>query len=65
AWLEDEFVRDDYRLSLPDDIAPGAYRIAVGLYDVGTGRRLPVYDGRRHRLADDRLLLNLPVVVQP
>lgn len=36
TWLSGEVVEDDYELRLPADLAPGRYRLVVGLYDATT-----------------------------
>ncbi len=36
AWLSGEVVEDNYELRLPADLAPGRYRLVVGLYDANT-----------------------------
>ncbi|MCC6905296.1 MAG: phospholipid carrier-dependent glycosyltransferase [Anaerolineae bacterium] len=44
-WLPGEVIVDDgYVLSLPDDLAPGEYRVRVGLYLPENGQRLSVPD---------------------
>ncbi len=42
VWAIGEVVPERVDISLPPGLAPGAYRIAVGLYDGSTGERLPV-----------------------
>jgi hypothetical protein len=39
------------------DAVPGAYRIAVGMYDAATGERLPITGGGGGLIADRRILL--------
>lgn len=39
-WQPGDYVRDEHILALPDDLLPGHYRIAVGLYVPETGARL-------------------------
>ncbi len=41
-WLPEEVVVDSYTVRLPDEAAPGAYPIEIGLYVAETGLRLPV-----------------------
>jgi hypothetical protein len=36
TWLSGEVVEDDYELRLPADLAPGRYRLVVGLYDASS-----------------------------
>jgi hypothetical protein len=56
GWRRGEVLADVYELSLPADIAPGPYRLAVGLYNSDTLERLPVtYSGELQ--PDNRLLL--------
>ena len=44
-WRAGDAVEDEHTLSLPTDLAPGDYRIAVGLYDPESGARLTRQDG--------------------
>jgi 4-amino-4-deoxy-L-arabinose transferase-like glycosyltransferase len=57
GWLPGEVLVDRYQLPLPFDLSPGMYRLAVGLYDPLSGRRLPVRDAVGHPLPDDALPL--------
>jgi len=41
GWQPGERIVDRYGLLLPDDLPPGEYRVAVGLYDPQTGDRQP------------------------
>lgn len=45
AWLPGEEIDDRYLLRLPGDLAPGLYRLEVGLYRLATGERLPFSAG--------------------
>lgn len=45
TWQPGEKIVDRYGLLLPDDLPPGQYRIAVGLYDPETNERLSVSAG--------------------
>lgn len=40
-WLPGSF-EDTHIVSLPEDLMPGRYRVAVGLYDARSGERYPV-----------------------
>ncbi|MEZ4646715.1 MAG: hypothetical protein R3E31_28980 [Chloroflexota bacterium] len=44
AWQPAQLIQDDHLLTLPADLPPGHYDIAVGLYRLETGERLPVWD---------------------
>lgn len=45
AWLPGEIVADDHVLSIPLDVAPGAYTLIAALYDEVTAQRLSVEQG--------------------
>lgn len=45
TWQTGEVIIDRYGLLLSEDIAPGEYQLAVGLYHPVTGQRLPVSAG--------------------
>ncbi len=51
AWAARDVVRDPHSIPL-DKVAPGAYRVAVGLYDPTTGARVAATQGGA-RLPDD------------
>jgi hypothetical protein len=42
SWQPGEEISDHHGLALPDEIPPGEYWVAVGLYEATTGERLPV-----------------------
>lgn len=41
-WEPGEEIRDPVSLRLPAEVAPGRYRLLIGLYDPETGTRVPV-----------------------
>jgi hypothetical protein len=41
-WAPGEIIEDPHALVLPADLAPGAYKLRLGLYLPDTGERLPV-----------------------
>ena len=43
-WLAGEIVEDEHAMVLQSDCAPGEYTVVVGMYDAGSGERLPSYD---------------------
>jgi len=63
-WFPGEFVTDEYALELPQDLAPGEYRIAVGMYDEMTGARIPLRDAFGAPLPDNRVLLGDAITVR-
>ena len=56
-WRIGDQVDDQHIITLPGDLAPGSYQIAVGLYDPTTGARVARLDG-----AGDSV--SLPVTVR-
>jgi len=59
-WLADEVVADAYEIKVPDDAAPGAHRLEVGMYVAETGARLSVAGS-----PDDAVLLQSVAVTSP
>ncbi len=53
-WLPGEIVRDTY--TLPGDLPPGTYEVAVGIFDARTGERYPVRSDSL-RVDDNRLFI--------
>src|SRR5690606_16785375 len=41
GWQAGRFVTTELPVPIPADVAPGVYRLVVGLYEPDTGRRLP------------------------
>jgi hypothetical protein len=52
-WRSGEPVEEIRYLTLPDRLASGQYRVAVGIYNRDTGERLPAYGPDNARFADD------------
>ena len=60
-WPLDRFVWDDHRLPVLPGTPPGEYRLSVGLYDLGSGQRAPVFsDGQ---IVGDNVVLDTVVKV--
>jgi 4-amino-4-deoxy-L-arabinose transferase-like glycosyltransferase len=51
-WVQGEVLPDRRVLDLPATLSPGRYRLEVGLYESGTGERLPAVDGEGQLLGD-------------
>jgi hypothetical protein len=62
VWVEGQSVSDPNRLTLPSTLAPGNYAIEIGLYELESTRRAPLFD-RAGNLAGDRVILG-PVTVR-
>jgi hypothetical protein len=62
-WSPGEQIFDPHTLSIPADLPPGLYRLAVGLYYQPTGQRLPLRrpDGRLDETG--QFILPVPVTV--
>jgi hypothetical protein len=61
-WLPGQTYLDPYRLTLPDSLPPGDYRLEVGMYGMTSHRRFPVVH-LSGDLAGDRVILG-PVRVE-
>ena len=64
SWQPGEEITDHHGLALPADLPPGKYRLAVGLYDVATGERLPVVTGQG-AAPTDRVLVGSLLIAPP
>jgi 4-amino-4-deoxy-L-arabinose transferase-like glycosyltransferase len=64
AWAPGQVVVDEVRLPVLEDAFPGAYHIAVGLFDPLSGDRLPVYDAVGTALPDGQAILPVEVRVE-
>ncbi len=62
-WLPGQQVKDPYKLIIPADISPGMYWLEVGMYEMGSIRRIPLLD-KSGSMTGDRLILG-PVLVEP
>ena len=63
-WLPAQNYTDPYRMTIPDDLAPGTYLIEVGLYEMVGGRRLHIAD-KEGNLVGDRYILGSIIVASP
>jgi len=63
-WGVGETLTDRHRLRVHQDAPPGNHRIAVGLYDLNSGLRLPVLDAAGKPVGDRVLLATISVVAE-
>ena len=63
-WPLDKFVWDDHRLQILPGTPPGEYRLSIGLYDLASGQRAPVFDDAG-QIVGDHIVLDAPVRVTP
>jgi hypothetical protein len=57
TWLPDMQVNDPITFTMPDDLSPGDYELALGLYDAQTGERLSITTAEEAVVSDGRLRL--------
>jgi hypothetical protein len=57
GWVAGEVIADPYEIIVDPTAPVGDYVIEIGMYDGGTGRRLPVYGAEGEVLKEDRILL--------
>lgn len=62
-WLPGQQVNDPYKLIIPSEVSPGMYWLEVGMYEMGSIRRIPLLD-KSGSMAGDRLILG-PVLIEP
>lgn len=56
-WRQGEVIVDKYDITPKEGIAAGSYRLGVGIYDLQTMEKLPVFDEDGTRVPQDRILL--------
>jgi 4-amino-4-deoxy-L-arabinose transferase-like glycosyltransferase len=56
-WQPEEVVISDFTLTLPEELPAGTYRLVTGLYDLASGKRLPVRGVGSGTASDDTLTL--------
>lgn len=60
GWVPGEYIADEYAIPVAQQAPPGMYQLEIGLYDPGTGQRLPVFPadcGEADCQQDNRVLL--------
>ncbi len=62
-WLEGQQVIDPYRLVIPENVPPGQYWLEVGMYEMGSIRRIPQFDFQG-TMTGDRFILG-PLLLLP
>jgi len=64
-WPLDRFVWDDHHLQVLPGTPPGEYRLSVGLYDLASGQRAPIFDDAGQIVGDNVVLDTVVNVVAP
>lgn len=60
-WPEDKYVRDNHQIVLPDNLQPGQYEVAVGVWVQGDGWRLPLLNEQGQQIGDRFTLFDLEI----
>ena len=55
-WVPGQAIRDEHRLLLPSDMAPGTYTLVCGMYDQAKRERLTITDGPVSQPGDSLIL---------
>jgi hypothetical protein len=63
-WPMDKYVRDEHSLTIPADLAPGMYRLSVGLWVAAEGWRLPLLNDDRTQIGDNFVIREYLVEVE-
>jgi hypothetical protein len=64
SWVEGEVISDEYEIVVDREAPMDKYVMEIGMYDAGTGARLPVLDAQGQP-RDDRILLQSIQVLAP
>ncbi len=57
-WVPPEILSDPYTIDVADDAPVGTYSLAIGMYDLHSGERLPVSGSEGTQLPHDQILLS-------
>jgi hypothetical protein len=57
SWRTEEIIEDSYNIQMESDVQPGLYKISIGMYDLETLERLPIYNADGKRMPNDRIIL--------
>ncbi|RMF04729.1 MAG: hypothetical protein D6768_02525, partial [Chloroflexi bacterium] len=63
-WQADETIPDTHTLPLPQNLPPGTYRLALGLYHQPSGQRLPLELSTGQVDPAGRYILPQPVTIR-
>jgi hypothetical protein len=58
SWRDGELIEDSYEITLGSDLGPGEYELSIGMYDLESMERLPVYGADGERLPQDCIVLS-------
>ena len=63
-WSPNEQILDTRRLSIPGNLPPGQYQLAIGLYYQPTGRRLSLHLPDGGTVPNGRFILGQEITIQ-
>lgn len=63
-WFSGEYITDEYTLQLPNDLAPGDYRLFVGMYDEASGARVPLLDANQTPISNNAVTLDAGIQIR-
>jgi len=64
SWLTGEYIIDEYEIPVRADAPAGEYLLEIGMYDLATMIRLPVFDTQGAGIGDRILLEATPIHIQ-
>jgi len=62
GWVKGEVIMDEHEIPLKQEVLPGTYILAIGMYDPVTGQRLLVYDAQGQPQGDRLVLSNIEII---
>jgi len=64
SWVPGDTIVDEYQIPVAPDAPPGEYVLAVGMYELGAGERLPAFDATGNQLPENRTFITGLVVAE-
>ena len=63
SWVADQVIADHVSLPVAGDAPAGLYHVAIGMYDVISGGRLPIVDASGQPLPDNQAILPVEITI--
>ncbi len=64
SWLAGDYVIDEYEIPVQDNAPPGEYVLEIGMYDLATMIRLPIFDAQGGSIGDRIVLEATPIYIE-
>lgn len=64
GWVGGEVITDQHDIPIAPNAPPGAYALAIGMYEPGSGLRLPVFDAGANQLGDQVVLSEIRLTAE-